>query len=509
MPQRDRGDDSIRREARIVGLRQFRTPSLEAVEQRRMQLWILTTVLLIGVSLGVAVLSWLPAGSSTFVLSPRALRVGIVLLSCAFSAYAIEKELHLRRLARLLMNERLLSTALENRLREVGLLLDAGRAMNALLELDGVLEAILRCAHELLQAKSASIMLVEGEELVASHVFGNERARGRRVRIGEAIAGRVAATLEPLLIKGRPDPRDFPGLEPRAAEVDSAMSVPLLHRGVLLGVLNVNADPEREFTEYDLRALSVFAEQAAAATANATLYEHERTHVAKLEEIDRLQSEFIDLVAHELRTPLTAVVAAAETARRPEMADDLPELLDIVSRNGKHLASMLDDLLTAVRLERGRGAGPISTVDVAAVARAVARDFGLTGRPVVVEAPPSAPIEANSAGVRRILDNLVDNAHKYGEPPVRILVEPTDDGGVCLRVLDAGPGVPVEDRDRVFARFSSRRVTSGKPGLGLGLSIVRGLAESFGGTVEAGDAPGGGAAFLVSLPGKAASSRAV
>jgi two-component system, OmpR family, sensor histidine kinase KdpD len=222
--------------------------------------------------------------------------------------------------------------------------------------------------------------------------------------------------------------------------------------------------------------------------------------VSELEEIERVQSEFIDLVAHELRTPLTAVVAAAETARRPEMRSELTELLDIVARNSSHLNGMLEDLLTAVRLERGRGIGPISTVDVADLARAVARDFGLTGRPVVVDAPPSAPIQANSGGVRRILDNLLDNAHKYGAAPVRLVVELRPDAVVRISVIDAGSGIPAEDRDAIFARFSRRRATSGKPGLGLGLAIVRGLAESFGGGIEVEDAPGGGTAFHVTLP---------
>src|SRR5438093_7071533 len=93
--------DSIRREARVVGLRDFRTPSLEAVERRRMQLWILTTVLLVSVSAGIAMLSIWPNAPRTW-LTPAALRWGVILLSLAFCSYAIEKELHLRRLARLL-----------------------------------------------------------------------------------------------------------------------------------------------------------------------------------------------------------------------------------------------------------------------------------------------------------------------------------------------------------------------------------------------------------------------
>jgi two-component system, OmpR family, sensor histidine kinase KdpD len=490
--------ERIRHEARVVGLRDFRTPSLEAVESRRMQLWIITTILLVAISAGVALLSWLPAVTVTW-LTPKGLRWGVVVLSVAFCAYAIEKELHLRRLSRLLIDERILSTALSNRLHELKLILEAGRAMNSVLELEAVLDTILRSATELLQAGSGSIMLVDGRELETICSLGNDAARGHRVRIGQSIAGHVALSLEPLLISGRADAEAFPGLVRRELAVESAMSVPLVHREALTGVLNVNAERDREFTEYDLRAISLFAEQAAGAIANARLYEAERRHVIELMELDRLKTQFIDLVTHELRTPLTAIVAASEMAKRPQLEDDRPELLDIIERNGKHIAAMLDELLMSVRLDQNRGIGPLATVDVAELARNVVREFELTGRPVFLDTPSSAPILSNLDALRRVFHNLLDNAHKYGAAPVRMLIEPTA-GGVIVWVIDAGGGIPPEDRERVFDRFARLRQVHGKPGLGLGLSIVRSLAIAFGGSVRIEDAPGGGAAFRVELP---------
>jgi two-component system sensor histidine kinase KdpD len=490
--------DSIRREARVVGLRDFATPSLEAVEQRRMQLWILTTVLLVSVSAGIAFLSIWPEAARTFV-SPVALRLGVVVLSIAFCSYAIEKELHLRKLASLLTDERVLTVALSNRLHEVSLLLDAGKAMNSILELDAVLEVILRSATDLLAGKSGSIMMVEGNELVASSVMGNEAARGRRVRIGKGIAGRVAETLEPLLISGRPDPSEFPDLPMREDSVESAMCVPLVNRGELLGVLSVNAEPFRLFTEYDLRALSLFAEQAAGAIANARLFESQRAHVVELMELDRMKTELVDIVTHELRTPLTAVLAATEGVQRPELRENHAELLHIIDRNARNLASMIEDLVISSRLERGRTATSLGPVDVAEIARVVAADFEVSGRPVLVQAPLSAPILANADSVRRILENLVDNAHKYGRLPVRVEVEPGL-GGVTIWVVDSGPGIAPENRQRIFQRFSRLGPHRGQPGLGLGLPIVRGLAESFGGSVTVEDAPTGGCAFKVVLP---------
>ena len=279
----DSSVEEIKREARVVGLRGVSTPSLESIERRRLQLWAVTVFILLAVSVGVALVStWRPGGES--VVTPTALRVGVVLLAVGFGIYAIEKEFHLRRLARLLTDQRVLTTALTNRLHEMSLLLDAGKAMNSVLELPAVLETILRSAMDLLSGESGSIMLLETPDvLVAVLARGNDIAAGKRVRVGSGIAGRVAATREALLIEGQADPSQFPGLTDREHQVMSALCVPLVNRAKLFGVLSVNANSDRSYTVYDLQAASLFAEQAAGAIANARLYETERMHAFQAE----------------------------------------------------------------------------------------------------------------------------------------------------------------------------------------------------------------------------------
>jgi two-component system, OmpR family, sensor histidine kinase KdpD len=275
--------EEIKREARVVGLRGVSTPSLESIERRRLQLWALTVFILLAVSVGVALVStWRPGGQA--IVTPTALRIGVVLLAIGFGVYAIEKELHLHRLARLLTDQRVLTTALTNRLHEMSLLLEAGKAMNSVLELPDVLETILRSAMDLLTGESGSIMLLEtSDDLVAVLARGNDIAVGMRVRVGSGIAGRVAATREALLIEGQADPSQFPGLTQREQQVVSALSVPLVSRDQLFGVPNVNASSDRRYTVYDLQAASLFAEQAAGAIANARLYETERMHALRAE----------------------------------------------------------------------------------------------------------------------------------------------------------------------------------------------------------------------------------
>jgi two-component system sensor histidine kinase KdpD len=420
------------------------------------------------------------------------MRIGLLALTLGFAVYTAEKELHLRRLTRLLTNERLLSTALSNRLREVTVLLDAGKAMNSVLELDAVLGIILRSALQLLDGKGGSIMLAyDTGRLKAACVEGNDYATHAVARLEEGIAGRVAATREPLLLTGK--------LTPRVQPVESAMSVPLVHRDDLLGVLNINGAEGQPYTEYDLRALSLFAEQAAAAIANARLYEAERDHVAELVELELKKTEFLAGVSHDLRGPITTIVGSTSTLARPDVAPEMRnELAAMVRRQALRLDEMIDELLTTARLEM---ASPLELVPMglADLVDDVVADYRLVGTVVLVDVPPALHVMAEKESLRRILANLLENAFKYGAEPVTVSAR-MEDGWVVLSVLDDGPGVPEDDRERVFERFFRLDSNRGhRTGMGLGLSIVRGLATRLGGAAYAEESPSGGGAFRVRL----------
>jgi diguanylate cyclase (GGDEF)-like protein len=261
------------RAARIAGLRGFDTPSLEAIERRRLHLWILTVVLLLALAGALALLAAGAVATPSW-LSPREAQIALLLLTALFCAYALDRELTLRRLTKLLIEERVLTAALTNRVSELSALLDAGRALNLDLDLRQVLSSILASAIELLEAKDASVMLARsGNELQTVATAGQSLARGARASFGRGIAGRVAESREPLLINGLMEPD---GGSDALSRPESAMSTPLIHRSTVLGVLNVNAPGGRRYTEHDLRALSFFAEQAAVAIANAQLLEKER-----------------------------------------------------------------------------------------------------------------------------------------------------------------------------------------------------------------------------------------
>lgn len=260
--------EAIQRTARVAGLRNFETPTLEAVEGRRLQLWIASLALLVATSC-VLVFLTLGLGDSWFGwLNPELLQISLLLLVFLFSGYALEKEFQLRRLTRLLVAERVLTASLTNRLREISFLLKAGKALNLNLDLQGVLDTISRCVFDLLQCRESSIMMVQGEHQLRGVTEGSNVT----IPFGEGLAGQVAESREPLLAGDVPADSRTPGREPPFPR----MCVPMIHRDTLLGVLQVTALEGHEYTRHDLRALSLFAEQAASAIANAQLYEEQR-----------------------------------------------------------------------------------------------------------------------------------------------------------------------------------------------------------------------------------------
>ncbi|MGA2521606.1 MAG: sensor domain-containing diguanylate cyclase [Acidimicrobiales bacterium] len=265
----------LEREARIVGIRDFSSPTLEAVDRRRSQLW---TVAFAGLVCLAAAVGLLTSGTTDHHIgfaNRFGFRVGTVVLVVALGVYVMEKERHLRRLSRLLVDERVLSAALSNRLKELAMLYEAGKAMNSILVIDDVLGLILSSAFELLRATSGSILLLNTEGGLAEVCRAGQIDGTDSIEFVRSIAGRVARDREPLLVQGTVS-------EGGQLSRDSAVCVPLVHKNELLGVLILDGAPERPYTEYDVRAVSLFAEHAAIAVANARLYEAERQLSAKL-----------------------------------------------------------------------------------------------------------------------------------------------------------------------------------------------------------------------------------
>lgn len=486
-------DERFAHEARIVGIRDFSTPSLEAVERRRSELWTVAFLAMVCMAIGMVLLG-VDHGAEDVVRQP-AFRAAVLGVTLVLAAYVLEKERHLRKLTRLLMDERVLTAALSNRIKELAMLCEVGKAVNSELDLDQVLGIILSSATELLEGSSGSVMLLDGDDLRVVSERGSPSVVDEHVRMGDGIAGQVAMLQEPMLVNGRV-------ASSRRVAVESAMSVPLVNRGGLLGVLNVNGSRERVFTEHDLRALSLFADHAAVAIANARLYEAERVHVAELVELDRMKSEFMATVSHELRTPLTSIMGCTRTMQRKQLPPDVTaEFLQMIERQGHRLLQLIEDVLDVQRTDAVDDLG-VAPLDVRLLLEEVQRMQAAAGRSLALGTVPHLVVLGDRPSLERVFTNLVDNAHAHGGGDVTVEVEAVIDGTVraaLVSVLDRGPGIDPAGAEHIFERFK-RGTHAYSPGMGLGLYMVRSLVEAQGGRVWVTPRDGGGAAFRVLLP---------
>ncbi|MGH2757439.1 MAG: ATP-binding protein [Actinomycetota bacterium] len=506
--------------ARAAGIRSRRPVTLSEVDRRRTQLWTISVFVVIGVAL-FALLYRLAYESLPDVLQLRDVASYVVLvlvigLVLALLLYIVEKEARLRHLSELLVEERVLSAALSNRLTEISALSELGKAINTTLDLSDVLNLILSSALELLGGTEGSVMLLEDDEkhlqVVSYHGPHLETVMQGRSTVGQGIAGTVAARRVPMLIQSDEVADDLKEHVHPQRGIRSAMSVPLVRNNDLLGVLNLSeTEGKRRFSDHDLDALGLFAEHAAIAIGNASLFEKERETIARLEELDQLKSDFVATVSHELKTPLTAIIGAAKTVTRKGTAmapEQHASFLEMIERQGQRLLRLVEDILTTSQIESGAPRMRRELVDLHRLATEVIQDLHDAkvgfGRTVVVEAEPEPPRAwGDAVGLRHILSNLVENALKYSPPSSKVIVrviETLDEAR--LEVSDEGDGISDEKLQEIFDRFrqidssSTRRVG----GFGLGLFIVKNLVDAHGGRIEVQSRVDVGSTFLVHLP---------
>jgi len=203
------------------------------------------------------------------------------------------------------------------------------------------------------------------------------------------------------------------------------------------------------------------------------------------------QRAFVADAAHELRTPLTAVHLQAQLAERATTAAESAAALAELKGGLERATRLVEQLLTLAREEPGVSEVPPASVDLAALAREVIADLaslaGAKGIDLGLSSTSASTIKGDADALRTLISNLVDNAIRYTPAGGRVDVALADDAdSVVLTVRDSGPGIAVEDRERVFDRFYRGSGAGGIRGSGLGLAIVKRIAERHGAGVELG-----------------------
>jgi signal transduction histidine kinase len=221
---------------------------------------------------------------------------------------------------------------------------------------------------------------------------------------------------------------------------------------------------------------------------------------------ERLKSDFIATISHELRTPITPIRGYADLLKRrwEKMSEEKREsVLDTIAERADHLARLVDDLLMAARADTETSLRvDTTTVDLVEVVHEAARAFPEVDGRLHIE--PSEPmlVTADRTRVMQIIGNLVGNAVKYTPPDSPIAIDyAREDGFVDVRVRDDGPGIAIDEQEKVFERFYRIEdpLTMRTGGSGLGLHISRQLARAMGGDVTLKSRPGEGSMFILRL----------
>jgi signal transduction histidine kinase len=279
----------------------------------------------------------------------------------------------------------------------------------------------------------------------------------------------------------------------------------------LLGVLNLNeTEGKRTFTEHDLDALGLFAEHAAIAIGNARLFEQERETVHRLEELDRLKSDFVATVSHELKTPLTAIIGSATTlSRRGDRMNEeqRTSFVEMIERQGIRLLRLVEDILTSAQIESGMPRMRRELVDLRAATEVIMDDLGHSqvgrDRELSLQTVPDHPqVWGDLGALQQILTNLIENALKYStDGPVRIEVREVDKA-TTIAVSDSGQGISKDQLGTIFDRFHQvdASLTRDSGGFGLGLYIVKSLVAAHNGEITVQSSEGEGTTFTVTLP---------
>jgi len=285
-----------------------------------------------------------------------------------------------------------------------------------------------------------------------------------------------------------------------------ALVAPLKVESMRVGIIVVGDPYQGDFTEDQLEQLGSLAAPAGLVLSQIGRYEAQAEMTRRLEEVAQMKTDFVSTVSHELRSPLTSIIGSLDTVNRPELAPAEPtsqQLLISARRQAGRLQRLIEDLLVVSRIDRGAIPLHPEAVQIKTLFDEINRVVSI--EPKLTVEPPDLAAYADRDHFSRIMINLVENAAKYAPGSSVELFAWQKAHRALIAVVDHGPGIPEESRERIFDRFTQldQSDTRSKGGTGLGLAIVKSLAEAMTGTVRVEATEGGGATFVLELPAAA------
>jgi two-component system sensor histidine kinase/response regulator len=389
-------------------------------------------------------------------------------------------------------------------------LIEAGKVLLSTLDLDSVLQRVMKIAMVQMDAEGTSVWLRNPDgslECIAASGDRTKRIKGKRLGPGQGIAGWVLEHDQSVLVpNAQADPRFYSEIDEQISfHTRDLIAVPLFVRGSSIGVLEAANKRESPFSSTDLAWMEVLAPMAASAIANAQLFQTLRQSTAQLQARNEDLDAFAHTVAHDLKTPLSTIVGFAETLEviYTDLSDEeMKRYLHMIARNGRKMTNIINALLILAGVRKTEV--EIQPLDMDHLVGEVLQRFdGMVAESQAqIIIPPAWPTPLGyGPWVEEVWANYLSNAIKYGGKPPRVELGATvlPDGMVRFWVQDNGSGLPPEAQTRLFTPFT-RLELNHTEGHGLGLSIVRRIVEKLGGQVGVESKVGQGSTFFFTLP---------
>jgi signal transduction histidine kinase len=338
--------------------------------------------------------------------------------------------------------------------------------------------------------------------------------RANPPRLGDGVIGRAAASREPVQVPNILEERAY---APRLRQLlerfgfRASLAVPLLREDRIIGGLVVRRKSTGEFRPEVIELLKTFATQSVLAIQNARLFREIEEKSRQIEAANRHKSEFLANMSHELRTPLNAIIGFSEVLQEKlfgELNEKQSEYTDDILTSGRHLLSLINEILDLSKVEAGRMELELATFDLPLAidnARTFVRERA-TRHGIALDVAVDdrlGDFVGDERKIKQILLNLLSNAVKFTPEGGRIGIAARQaDGGVEISVSDTGVGIAPEDQPKVFEEF--RQVGSDYAhkveGTGLGLTLAKKFVELHGGKIWVESEVGKGSTFTFTLP---------
>ena len=403
---------------------------------------------------------------------------------------------------------------LEQRHRQLHRLVELSVTLNSTLDLDALLQLITSTATELLECEGASILLYDEKNprLYFAAATGSDPAQLAEipVPIENSLAGTIFRTNQHIILNDvEQDPRHYSLVSDHVKfKVKSLLGVPMPIKDRTVGVLEAINKRNGIFDERDARLLSVTAAHAAIAINNARLLHTTQQALEKVKESNELKSNFLSLASHELRTPL-GIIIGYSTFLKEDAKGELSDHASQVLTAGRQMRSILDEMNNLAMLKSDEmilKPQKVVMEDILAYACEGIKDIASTRRQNLIYAFSEEPLVVNVDIDKTALAfvNILGNAIRFSPEGSDITIGVTKEGNQVLSwVQDHGIGIPVDKLQKIFEEFYQIEPPNTRHygGLGIGLTIAKGLIEAQDGKIWAeSEGPGAGSRFNVLLP---------